>query len=83
MENLHRPQCPYCETEFDDEQIWYSDSNGQVLTDDGDESKLICPNDDCGKVFHVCCIHQFKFVNVDEDGSELFEPPSEEKEESQ
>jgi len=83
MENNNSPKCPYCETEFEDEDIWYSEKHGKVYTGECDESELICVNDDCKKVYHVRCDYIRVFVNVDSDGEELLNPPSEEKEESQ
>ena len=61
-----RPTCPHCSTEFDAEDVWYSDRYGKVHTEDGDESELICPNIDCEKKFSVVCIQEIKFeVNGD------------------
>lgn len=63
MNRTFTPKCPYCEYEFDEEEMWYSDYNktGEVYTGDGDDSELKCPNLDCGKEFKVVCIHEVKF----------------------
>ena len=71
MNNVGHPQCPYCETELDDEQLWYHENDIEVSVGDGDQSTIICPNDDCKKEYHVVCSFIYDFINVDKDGDEI------------
>ena len=45
MNNIGHPECPYCGTELDDEQLWYHGNDIEVSVGDGDQSSIICPND--------------------------------------
>jgi len=66
------PKCNHCDYEFDDEETWHGEYTvGRVYTGDGDDSTLTCPNLDCGKKFHVRCIHKLVFIPVNKDGEEI------------
>ncbi len=54
-----RPTCPYCDFEWDEEDLWYGKQD--VSVGDCDETQLTCLNDDCKKEFTVTCIHDLKF----------------------
>ena len=73
MSNLkHAPTCSHCGYIFDEEETWHGEYTvGKVHTGDCDDSELKCPNSDCGKVCHVRCIHEIRFLMIDEDGEEI------------
>lgn len=72
MGTSSNPKCSHCGHELDDEQTWHGEYTvGKVSTGDCDESELKCPNLDCGKMFHVRCWHEVKFIQIDEDGDEI------------
>lgn len=66
------PKCCYCGYELDDDELWYpTDEIGDIGKGDGDESKIVCPNLDCGMTFGVRCVHEIKFLQIDADGDEI------------
>lgn len=71
MNSFHRPTCPHCGYEFDDEEIWYEGTGIYVNMGDCEDTELICPNDDCKKKFNVRCIHEITFIQIDENGDEI------------
>jgi len=69
---MSNPTCSHCGYELDDEETWYGKYTvGEVSSGDCDDSKLVCPNSDCGKTFYVRCVHRIEFVMIDEEGEEL------------
>ena len=68
-----QPTCPHCQYEFDDDETWHSHclDSGEVYDGDGDISELKCPNLDCGKSFHVQCVHDISWTACEEYGDEL------------
>lgn len=51
------PVCPHCSYTFDDDETWHSNHSKEsaVKTNDGDESVVLCHNDDCKKQFKIIC----------------------------
>ena len=68
MSKQDRPTCSHCGTEIEEDELW---SDQDISKGDGDSSKLICKNLDCGKVFYVQCTHELFFYMVDEDLEEI------------
>lgn len=60
------PVCNYCKYEFNDDETWYNQDLGK---EDGDTSKLVCPN--CGKTIYIMCEHKIDFITVDENYDEF------------
>lgn len=72
MKKSKMPVCSHCGYEFDDQELWEGEYTvGKVHTGDCDESTLTCPNTDCGKQFFTCCVHEYRFIQIDEDGQEI------------
>lgn len=66
------PKCSHCGYELDDEETWHTPHwIGTVHNGDCDDSELVCPSLDCKKIFHVRCLHEIKFIQVDEDGDDI------------
>lgn len=70
MARTTNPKCNHCGYEFSVSETWNGDAAkiGYVHTGDRDMSDLICPNDDCKKTFHVSCVHEIFFDQLDSNG---------------
>lgn len=68
-EKSNTPKCNHCGYEFGHQELWCGDQT--VYTDCGDDTELVCPNDDCKKTFYVICERSLSFSNIDEDGEEV------------
>lgn len=66
--NKYAPTCPYCNYVFDSDETWHSQysKNSKVNTNDGDESTVICHNNDCKKPFHIVCEYAPEFTSSEE-----------------
>lgn len=72
MSDDKSPVCSHCGYELDEDELWHGEYTvGHVNTGDQEDSELKCPNLDCGKVFHVLCVHEIRFIKTDEDGVQL------------
>ncbi len=63
------PKCPYCEYEFDDEDVYYTGSTEFPTERDGDETDTACSN--CGKELFIRLNLTPDWDFLDEDGEPM------------
>lgn len=65
-----KPNCPHCDHQFDDDQVWHGSNNCEFPTErDGDTGEFDCPN--CGEPLYVRVDFSPAWYFTDENGIEI------------